>query len=269
MRPIYATLTLIMGISLLFCSCRNDMDELYLAHPDDGVAMSFRISPYQQVPFDNEPHGRAVDVGSVCKHLLLAIYQNDNLDTLLSQQQGSEGFGHFPILIERGVYRIVVLAHSSEKQPDMSDPHKVNFGSKNMSDVLYWSDEIAVGRDSVINVSLRRAVAKVVIRSTDSLPKQASQVYVRYDGSGTSFDATTGKGFKSFGYEYINIPKESVGKPLSTSVYIFPSSKDTVRLKEVQLQISNKNGSIIDFQKVNDVPIKTNSITRLTGRLHK
>lgn len=263
MKPLHIALTLLVCV---ICSCNNGTEEDYDILSSDKVAVTFCVSPYQQVTFDNPVSTRATNVSALCKYLVLAVYRDGNLDTVVNGKVGDDDFAILPVHIHHGNYRVLMLGHSSDKLPDIDNPSMIDFGTNNLTDVLYWSDNISLNKDTVVNIRLHRAVAKVEIQSTDNLPSDAYQLYIRYTGGSYSLNAITGKASRPYDdYRIIKLSDDDLGKPLSAAFYTFPT--ENARLKELQFQVSKKDGTIIDYKIVKDVPIKSNAITRLTGSL--
>lgn len=267
MKPQRVALALLASIILILCNCQNDIESVSDLPLPDKATLSFHVSPYQKISFENSLSAKSVAIDSLCKTLLLAVYKDDFLDTLVTQSTTDSGFGNISFSLPRGVYRFVALAHSSAKQPDMNVAEHIDFGSKNMSDVLLWSDKVSVGNDTALNITMKRVVAKVEICSTDSLHSGETEFYVKYTGGSYVLDATTGCAPYHFDdFKIVKLSKEDSGKPLSVSFYTFPTSADTLR--ELIFHTSNKKGVIIDEKTINNVPIKANFITHLSGKLH-
>lgn len=269
MKPISIALTLVLSMVLLLCNCQNGTEIVSDLHKPDKVMLSINVSPYQQIAFENAPSSRSTDLSSLCKTLMLAIYKGEKLDTLVTQQNGDASFGSLSLDLSRDTYRFVVLAHSSAKQPNMKNPKLIDFGSRNMSDVLSWSNLIHIDKDTVVDVKLSRVVAKVEIVSTDSLLPKDAGFYATYSGGCSNIlDATTGRAPRQIDdYQMLTFSNDEKGKPLNVSFYTFPAANDTI--KELYFYTNDKKGNIIDSKTINNVPIKANFITRLTGRLHK
>lgn len=267
MKPANIALTLAASILFLFCNCQNDTEDMPDFHSFGKVALSLNVSAYQQMDFQDAHPAKAESFSSTHKNLMLAIYKGETLDTLVTQHDGDANFGHLSFDLSPAPYRFVLLAHNSDVQPNMKNPKYIDFGQKNMSDVLLWSNNISINKDTVLNVTMRRVVAKVEINSTDSLPIDANQVYLWFRGGSYALNAETGMANKFIeDYRLIDLTKAEIGKPLSLSFYTFPTAKDDF-IKELSIRIS-KNGNIVESKTINNIPIKANHVTHLTGSIH-
>lgn len=268
MRPLNIALAMAVSIVLLLCNCQNGIDYESDFNRSGKVMLSFKVSPYQQISFENTSFTRTAEIDTLCKTIMLAVYDSDDkLDTLITQHAEDTEFGSLPVSLSPGKYRFAIIAHSSDKQPNVDNPKRIDFGASNMSDVLFWSDNIFVGEDTLIDVSLKRIVAKIEVTSTDSLAKNVNQVYLWFSGGSYIFNAVKGCADKSFNdYREINLSSSERGKPLSVSFYTFPTTVGDV-LKELMCNVT-RNGNIIDSKTINNVPIKANYVTRLTGKIH-
>lgn len=268
MKPISFALTYAICIVLLLCNCQNGIEDMSDFKEPGKAMLAFRISPYQKITFENASTSSSTDFSSAFKTVMLAVYKDEKLDTLINQQANDLDFGNISLKLPYDNYRFVFLAHSSAKQPSMDNPKRIDFGSSNMSDVLFWSDSLRIEKDTAINVKLNRVVAKVEINTTDNQTKDDANAYIRFTGGSNVFDATLGKASFDFNdYYIIKLNADNIGKPISVSFYTFPTSEE--KLKEVLFYTYNKIGIINDSKTINDVPIKPNYIIRLTGKLHK
>lgn len=268
MKPIRIALVLMIGILALLCNCQNDIAGVSDCSQTGKVNLSLYVSGYRQLAFDNIANTRSGDVSPAYKHLLLAVYKEDELDTLIMRTQEEDVSSSLSLNLDKGDYRFVIIAHSSEKQPNMDSPTNIDFGTKNLSDVLFWSSQFRLTKDTVADALLKRAVAKVEITSTDTLPPDVVSVYYLYRGGGTALNAVTGEASSSGrDFKEIFLSEEEKNKPLSFSFYTFPTEKHMLR--EVYFHLNNNKKDIISRRTVDDVPIKCNNVTRLSGSVTK
>lgn len=270
MRNLYAALLLFLASAMTLCSCRGADDEA-----SDGSAFGvstvlLRVSSEDMLPFPDSPAAtRSTDVATLCDKLCLAVYSGGKLDTLASRQSSAAGFGNVSIRLKGGKYRFLLLAHNSAKAPDVTNPEKIDFGMQNVSDVLYWSDELTVVRDTSFNVSLRRAVARVDVVTTDTIPSAVGSMYFIVTKGSYILNALTGYGvYSGRDYKSLKIPDSLVHKPGVFSFYTFPTADEvsaSVTLRAMRIGEAGVYCSH-DFK---DVPLKRNTVTRLTGEFFK
>lgn len=250
-----------IGISTFFLSCSEGQEDVGMS--SGMVSLSFTASPFEQYSFTGT---RSSEISDVCGKLLLAVYREGKLDTIVSQDSTDKDFGLLSVRLTPGVYSAMILAHSSAKDPDVSNPVAVNFRQDNLSDVLYWYGDISLHRDSTVEAGLHRAVAKVRITSQDSLRNDVSRVRLWYSGGSFIFNALEGTAARpTDDATNIEMSEHEKGKPLDVSCFTFPT--DSGKLSKLRITISYEKGGDADFITVSDVPVKANTITHLQGRL--
>lgn len=257
---------LVLALAVTLCSCQK-ADELA---GDDAapatVAVSFRVSGFEQMPF---PSTRSANISSLCGKLCLAVYGGGKLDTLVTQQSSQEGFGSATLNLRAGKYRFLLLAHSSGKNPDMSNSEKISFGMQNMSDVFYWAEEASVSQDAAYDVQMRRAVAQVEVATTDSIPQAVGSMYFIITRGSYIFNALTGYGvYSGRDYKSIAIPDSLVGKRGSFAFYTFPTADSVSASVTLEAMLAGEAGVYCSHDFKN-VAIKRNRLTRLTGAFFK
>lgn len=270
MRKLYAALLLFLASAMTLCSCRGAADEASGGSPFGVRTVLLRVSSEEMLPFPDSPAAtRSTDVATLCDKLCLAVYSGGKLDTLASRLSSDGSFGNVSIRLKGGRYRFLLLAHNSAKAPDVTDPEKIDFGMQNVSDVLYWSDELTVARDTSFNVSLRRAVARVDVVTTDTIPSAVGSMYFIVTKGSYILNALTGYGvYSGRDYKSIPIPDSLAHRPGTFSFYTFPTAEEVsasvtlraIRIGETGIYCSR------DFE---DVPLKRNTVTRLAGEFFK
>lgn len=257
---------LVLALAVAVGSCQK-ADELAGADAAPAtVAVSFRVSGFEQMPF---PSTRSSNISSLCGKLCLAVYSGGKLDTLVTQQSSQEGFGVATLNLRAGKYRFILLAHSSGKNPDMSNPERISFGMQNMSDVFCWTAEASVSQDVAYDVQMRRAVAQVEVTTIDSIPKTVGSMYFIITRGSYNFNALTGYGvYSGRDYKSIAIPDSLIGKRGSFAFYTFPTADSVSASVTLEAMLTGGAG-IYCSHDFKDVTIKRNRLTRLTGVFFK
>lgn len=270
MRRIYTVFSLSLAFVALLCSCQEvEIDSLY------GVSSArnslvLRIGGYELLPFSNESFPtRATDLCSLCDKLCVAVYRSDELDTLATQSVSDSCFGTVSLRLMPGKCRVVVIAHSSERNPDMTNVKKVIFGRQNMSDIFFWTREIDVRQDTLCDVSMLRAVAKVEVNTTDAIPADVGSMFFIISKGSFNFNPLVGQGVYSGNYtETVAVPDSIVGTPGSFMFYTFPTA-DSVKASFVLEAMQKGDKGIYCKREFSDVPLVRNAVVRLTGEFFK
>lgn len=252
-------------MTLTMASCQSTEHET-----DDNVrrvSLNLHVTQFEQVPFDQAvAASRATDVSKVCTHLCFAIYDMDNkLIKSVSQNVGDPTFGKVSLALDAGTYRVVVLAHSSSVEVDLSAPERIEFGD-DVTDTFYDGEVITVNDENVErDIQLRRVVTRFELVTTDKVPTSVNYVSMRYKGGmGYVFDAVKGVGVNAAKPISKNLTADEVGKPISIGLYAFPISEEETTT-EVTVSFKNVAKDYDKSRTFSNVPVQRNVITRYTG----
>jgi hypothetical protein len=91
------------------------------------------------------------EASAVCKHLNYAVYSTSGERLKqVNQTTGTSEFGTASFQLDEGKYRVVVVGHSSNGNPTMTDPTCIKFtNAQTFTDTFLYSDEVTVGEDQV------------------------------------------------------------------------------------------------------------------------
>jgi hypothetical protein len=178
-----------------------------------------------------------------------------------SQQAGTSGFGRVAFQLQPDTYQLVVVAHSSNGNPTMTNPHKIQFtNAKGFTDTfLYYCPEVLVtGEELLLTVPLSRIVSLCRVVFSDSIPQDVATLQFTYTGGSGAFDASTGLGCvrSTQKMEFPVIPGQR-----EYDLYTFlHSTEGTLHL---QVAAQDKQGHLLR-QCTYDVPMAQHQITGLT-----
>ncbi len=255
----------LIGMSL--CSCQKAVFDDEEEGLGDGVKLQFHITQFEQVPFDVADATRGTDIRKICPHLNFAVYQSGERVKQINQTSSEGNFGSFNLSLKPGQYQLVVLAHSSEENPTMTDPCKVAFTNKGkVTDTFGYGDTITVTNDSAYHIKLKRLVAMVRLQTTDTVTREAKLVRFYYTGGSSTLDAMKSVGcVNSKQVASFDLTSDMVGKPATFDIYTFPKADN----KGLNLQVTthdSKNNVLVQ-ENISNVPIQRNMITLYKGRL--
>ena len=258
---------MLTAVCAMFFSCQKAVFDEDEENQGNGAKLRFRVTQFEQIPFDEADATRGTNVGKACTRLNFGVYQNGECLKQINQQSSETGFGTFNLSLKSGEYQLVVLAHSSESNPTMTDPNKVTFSNKDkVTDTFWYGDNIVVNNDSVYQIKLKRAVAMVRLQTTDTVTKDVKLVRFYYTGGSSTLDALNGVGSVN-SRQAINfdITADMVGKQANFDVYTFPK----VENKGLTLKVTthDKSNNVIVEENISNVPIQRNVITLYKGRL--
>lgn len=269
-RLAHAALLLLCIIMVTSCQkiAIEDFDDEEETTVGDKVTAKFCISQLEQVPFQvsQDYMARATDIKEVCNHLFLAVYSTSGeRKTTKSQNSTDKGFGTFSISLEKGTYRIVILAYNGKDNPTSTDPTKIIFGNNGkMSDMFLWSEDVTIDNNVEKDIILRRAVAAFRLVTTDTIPSNVAKMNFHYTGGSSTLNALTGAGsVASKQDETFIIKNTDTGKTGTFIVYTFP--RDDANVLKMEVTALDASGAIVASQTFDDVPITRNKVTEYKG----
>lgn len=179
----------------------------------------------------------------------------------VNQQAGNDGFGTASFQVDNGDYFMVIVAHSSNGNPTMANPKKIQFtNTQGFTDTFLYSGNVTVGDGQKdISVTLRRIVSLCRFVLTDDYPAEVTKMRFYYTGGSGAFDATTGFGCVN--------SKQSVSFDVASNQKAFDlytflhGTEGTIHLL-VTAYDANDN---VLCEREFDVPLSQNRITTLTG----
>lgn len=250
-------------LSLSACEKMQTEDLTGPTSGKDGVAVQFNVAELEQVPFPSASSVRATDVKTLCTRVSLAVYQSGTKISQVNQQSSDTNFGRFQLVLSPGTYQFVIIAHSGQKNPTMTDIEKITFDGK-VTDTFYYYTEFTVDQSVTRDLELRRAVAMFRLTATDNVPDAVRKMHFFYTGGSSTFDAVRGVGcVNSRQSEYREVTSDMLGKPTTFEVYTFPrADSNTLKMTVTAL---DANDNTITFKEFPQVDIQRNMITQYTG----
>lgn len=199
---------------------------------------------------------------AACKRLNFAIYTLDGTRVKqVNQTSDAAEFGTASFQLEEGDYQVVVVGHSSNGNPTMTDPTCIKFtNAQGYTDTYLCSGVVTIGAEPMdFQVSLDRIVALCRFVITDDFPADVKQMRFYYTGGSGAFDANTGLGCVN--------SKQDVKFSVATGqkqfdLYTFLHDVEgTIHLTVTGLDAASNEL----YNRQFDVPMQQNYITWLTG----
>lgn len=163
---------------------------------DEAIAGNLTVSIYQigKTPFDEVTRSQS----TTPTHINYAVYSVDGQRVKqVNQQAGDANYGKASFQLEPGTYQLVVVAHSSNGNPTMTDLTKIQFkNNQGFSDTFltYIEDVEVTAENHTLLVTPQRIVSLCRVEITDDVPETVSQLRFQYKGGSGAFDAHTGLG---------------------------------------------------------------------------
>ena len=253
------TLVVICGVfALVSCEKAATIEE-----DSDDISGNLRISVYEieQTPFASLTRG-VEPVANVCTRLSFAVYDmGGSRIKQVNQEKSNASFGVAGFQLEEGDYQLVVVGHSANGNPTMTNPAKIQFtNSTGYTDTYLYYKEVTIGEEAVdCEVSLNRIVALCRFVITDDIPSEVKKLRFYYTGGSGAFDAKTGMGSVASKQD-VKFDVVSGQKQFDLYTFLHEPS-DEIALKVTAL---DANGNEL-YNREFDVPMQQNHITWLSG----
>ena len=192
MRTKRLLIALLVGIFVL-CGCEKAIN---LEEIDNAATGNVTVNVYK---IENEAFGvssRGV-VSDVCTRLNFAMYDAGGVRVKqINQKSGDKGFGAVSFELEEGSYQLVVLAHSSDGNPTMTNLAKIQFtNATKYSDTFLYYANVEVGDEpQTLDITLNRIVSLCRFVVNDPIPEGVAKLQFYYTGGSGAFSAMTGLG---------------------------------------------------------------------------
>ena len=197
---------------------------------------------------------------SAFSRLNVAIYDMDGTRIKQTNQQ-NPALGAASFQLAPGTYLLVVVAHSSNGNPTMTNPHKIQFtNAQGFTDTFLYSENITIDdQRKELYVTPKRIVSLCRFVITDDYPTDVAKMRFYYTGGSGAFDATTGLGCvnsrQSLMFDITDGQKQF-------DLYTFlHATEGTIHLTVTAYDAADN----VLYEREFDVPMKQNRITSMTG----
>lgn len=230
---------------------------------DEAIAGNLTVSIYQigKTPFDEVTRSQS----TTPTHINYAVYSVDGQRVKqINQQAGDANYGKASFQLEPGTYQLVVVAHSSNGNPTMTDLTKIQFkNNQGFSDTfLTYIEEVEVTTESqTLSVSPQRIVSLCRVEITDDYPETVSQLRFQYKGGSGAFDAHTGLGSVN-SIQTLDFDVTTGQKQFDLYTYLH-DTEGTIHLTVTAFDASGVELLNREF----DIPMEREKITWFTGPL--
>ena len=251
-----------LAIAITLASCEK------VAIPENDASEelngNLRVSVYQieQTPFAGSTCTTEA-ASAACTKLNFAIYDEDGSRLKqINQQSSAADFGSVAFQLDEGTYQLVVVGHSANGNPTMTDPTKIQFSNATgYTDTFLCYGEVTIGEDPVdYEVSLDRIVALCRFVITDDIPAELKKLRFYYTGGSGAFNAVTGLGCVTSKQDVKFDVTPTGSKQFDLYTFLHDQS-DNIALTVTAL---DANGNEL-YSRQFDVPMQQNNITWLSG----
>ena len=243
-----------LGIAAMLASCSQN-EELFSDKGNNTV---------QQVTFtlatDEKPQTRATTDGM---RYVVAVY--DEAGTTEVKQETTFENNSFTILLPPGTYKCLFWADYGSTNYDATDLTSVKELKSTEADAnaeaFYANQSIKVSNGNQVNVTLNRAVAKVILRETDVLePGSMTVTYSRPLSFNVADGTTTGTESDTKTLSIANEIQGTTDSPVEIGSFYVLASADEANLNNFITKYNEEEKTI------SNVPVQANYQTYITGK---
>lgn len=243
-----------LGIAAMLASCSQN-EELFSDKGNNTV---------QQVTFtlatDEKPQKRATTDGL---RYVVAVY--DEAGTTEVKQETTFENNSFTILLPPGTYKCLFWADYGSTNYDATDLTSVKELKSTEADAnaeaFYANQSIKVSNGNQVNVTLNRAVAKVILRETDVLePGSMTVTYSRPLSFNVADGTTTGTESDTKTLSIANEIQGTTDSPVEIGSFYVLASADEANLDKFITKYNEEEKTI------SNVPVQANYQTYITGK---
>jgi hypothetical protein len=224
--------------------------------------LTVRVFQIEKTPFAGLTRGEE-PVVDVCTRLNYAVYdEGGSRVRQLNQTSDAKDFGTASFRLEEGNYMLVVVAHSANGNPTMTNPAKIQFTTATgYTDTFLCSGDVSINDEPVdMQVMLDRiaSMCRFVI-TDDSIPAEVKKMRFYYTGGSGAFDAATGLGSVN-SKQTVTFDVTDGQKQFDLYTFLHATSS-AINLKVTALDGSDN----VLYERDFDVPMEQNHITWLSG----
>jgi hypothetical protein len=252
-------LFMLVSALCVFSSCENVLSQGNKSEETLDGNLIVNVFQLEQTPFSSVTR---TDPANVCTRLNFAVYDADGERVKqINQEVGDADFGSASFQLPEDTYLLVVLAHSSNGNPTMTDLTKIKFtNAQGYTDTFLYSNEITVESEPLeLSLTLNRIVSLCRFIITDDYPEGVAKMQFQYKGGSGAFDANTGLGSVN-STQTLTFDVKSGQKQFDLYTFLH----DTEGSISLEVTALDANGNLLYEQKF-DIPLYQNQITWVSG----
>ena len=261
-------------VLLVAASCTNNtisVDDNQNLVPVRVHVEGFSVS---QEMFPGTRAGQDISEYTGVKTITVAFYTSEGTEQSKTTQMraslpAGDTFGDFSLSLPMGSYTMVVLASGSDYAMTLTSPTQAGFDAQeeHVRETFAATQAVNVSSNEAVNINatLSRIISKVMVVSTDNRTADVANIRTTFSAGGTGFNPTTGFATTNTGFS--NTVRGSVvaNSPSSATNYLFLATDE--QMVNVTIETLDADGAVLFSKTVNNVPLKRNRVTTLTGAM--
>ena len=231
---------------------------------DKDANLTVTVFEIEKTPFGSLTRAGQQQASTVCTRLNFAIYDEDGSRVKqVNQTKETTNYGTAHFQLEPGDYTLVVVGHSSNGNPTMTDLKKIQFtNAQGYTETFLYHATVTIADDPVEQgASLDRIVSLCrFVLTDDEIPADVKKMRFYYTGGSGAFNALTGLG--SVNSKQTVTVDVSSGSQKQFDLYTFLHAEESdISLKVTALDDDDN----VLYERDFDVPMQQNHITWLSG----
>ena len=262
-------------IALLAVSCSNN-NETDVNNSDEQVPVTVRVDGFV-VSQGDFPTTRATAVGDYAgvKAITLAFYKSDGTQAYKHTQFKADAstfttYGEFSTSLTAGNYTLVVLGYgqgTTNEEITLTSPTSAGF-TGTVRETFAYTEPVVVNTSTPLNLSatLDRIISKVSVKSTDGRSADVKTIRVSMSGGSKSFNPTSGLATDNNGFANSVVTSTAVGNTtnIGSALFLITDEQNV----DVTIETLDNDDNVLFSKTVNNVPLKRNRVTTLTGAMY-
>ena len=261
-------------VLLVAASCTNNtisVEENQNMVPVRVHVEGFSVS---QEMFPGTRAGQDISEYTGVKTITVAFYTSEGTEQSKTTQMrasmpAGDTFGDFSLSLPMGSYTMVVLASGSDYAMTLTSPTQAGFDAQeeHVRETFAATQAVNISSNEAVNINatLSRIISKVMVVSTDNRTADVANIRTTFSAGGTGFNPTTGFATTNTGFS--NTVRGSVvaNSPSSATNYLFLATDE--QMVNVTIETLDADGAVLFSKTVNNVPLRRNRVTTLTGAM--
>lgn len=269
-NPIIVVISMAI-FSLFFTGCCKDKDDSTIG----SAKVTVRISDFSISQENMDLKSTSVGDYAGVKAITLAFYKSDGTEAYKHTQLKDDAstyttFGEFSTSLTMGSFKMVVLGYGyfDGDVLELTSPTSAIYTSDRVRETFAATEDITITNCDAVNLTatLNRVVAKVQVVSTDNRTADVANIRMTFSGGAKGFNPTTGLATSNTGFANTVQGSGDTGATTTATSYIFLATDE--QTVDVTIETLDADGAVLFSKTVNDVPLKRNRQTTLTGAMY-
>lgn len=268
---------LFAGMILLAASCSSESDVTVSTQEAGKALVNVRVDNFSIEQEEFAPARGATRATSALadydgvKAITLAFYSGTEevykTTQLLADATTYTTFGVFSTPLSVGSYTMVVLGYGSTSEITLTSPTSAAYTSDKGRETFVAVQAVNITSTADLNLTatLSRVVTRLRVESTDNMPRNVAKVNISVSAGGLSFNPTSGLATVNTGFTNEITASSGFGRTAFFNTYFFLASDQ--QTMNVTINVLDASSNVLFSKVVNDVPMKRNRCTVLSGKL--